>query len=108
MCRVAWHINCSLRRLTYVLDSLSMTVTALLKYVIVNTMCETLDLRISCAFDGNLHALPRLRVCSQCYIPPQFLRCNSGRIVFIANVPNEIRGGHIEHGNPIAELLCIF
>ena len=85
MCRVAWHVNCSLRRLTYSLDSLSMTVTALLKYVFVHTMCETLDLRISCAFDGNLHALPRLRACSQCYIPPQFLRCNSGRIVFIAN-----------------------
>ena len=85
-----------------------MSIAALLKYVIMNAMSETLDLRLSRAFDGNLQALPRLRVCPQSYIPPQFLRCNGGRIVFLASVPNEIRGGHIEHGHPIAEVLCIF
>ena len=34
--------------------------------------------------------------------------CNGGRLVFLASVPNEICGGHIEHRLPIPELLCIF
>lgn len=34
--------------------------------------------------------------------------CNGGKIVFIANIPNEICERHIEHSHPIAESLCIF
>ena len=83
-------------------------VVALLKYSSIITMSETRDLCISQPFDGNLRALPRLRLFPQRYIPAQFLRCNGGRLVFLASIPNEICGGHIEHGLPIPELLCIF
>ena len=74
----------------------------------MSQVSETRDLCISSSFDGNVRALPRLRVWSQGCIPPQYVTCNAGRVVFIASVPSEIYGGQIERGRPISESLCIF